>query len=79
MDKEKLAQLMTDYLAGKITAEEFSAQRNSMEGKSDTSQNPAPGVLCTMEAVFTILYELVQLAMCVLILYMAFYVVFLDK
>lgn len=79
MDKEKLAQLIADYREGKITAEEFNAQRNSMEGKSDTSQNPAPGVLGTMEAVFTILYKLVQLAMCVLILYMAFYVVFLDK
>lgn len=79
MDKGRLAQLIADYREGKITAEEFNAQRNSMEGKSDTSQNPAPGVLCTMEAVFTILYELVQLAMCVLILYMAFYVVFLDK
>lgn len=79
MDKGRLAQLIADYREGKITAEEFNAQRNSMEGKFDTSQNPAPGVLGTMEAVFTILYKLVQLAMCVLILYMAFYVVFLDK
>lgn len=79
MDKGRLAQLIADYREGKITAEEFNAQRNSMEGKSDTSQHPVPGALGTMEAVFTILYKLVQLAMCVLVLYMAFYVVFLDK
>lgn len=79
MDKEKLVQLMADYREGKISAEEFSAQRNILEGKSDTSQNPKPGVLSTIEAVFTVLYNLVQLIMCALIFYMAFYAVFLHK
>lgn len=33
MDKEKLAQLMTDYLAGKITAEEFSTKKAETQGR----------------------------------------------
>lgn len=79
MDKERLAQLMTDYLAGKITVEEFNARRNSMEGKSDASQNPAPGVLRTIEAVFTILYGLVQVIMFALIFYYLVLCPFFDK
>ena len=31
MDKEKLAQLMTDYLSGKITAEEFNRLKNAKD------------------------------------------------
>lgn len=79
MDNERLAQLIADYCEGKITAEEFSARRKSIESKSDVSRDPAPGLLSTVETSFKLLRALVQLAMCALILYMAFYVVFLDK
>lgn len=79
MDKGRLAQLIADYREGKITAEEFNAQRNSMEGKSDTSQNPAHGVLGTMEAVLTILYGLAQVIMFALIFYYLVLCPFFDK
>lgn len=41
MDKEKLAQLIADYRDGKITAEEFSARRNDINGDgSPQSERP---------------------------------------
>ena len=43
MDKERLAQLIADYREGKITAEEFNARRNGING--DGSPEPDRPVL----------------------------------
>ena len=45
MDNERLAQLIADYREGKITAEEFSARRNGING--DGSPQPERPVMNT--------------------------------